>query len=76
MQDLSRRHFLGTVGAVLIAGPGASAQSSTAGHPATPTTGIRVGVDTDKQPAAIKAKGALAMLDYVRENRFDGACSV
>lgn len=73
MQDLSRRRFLGTAGAALIAGPGPSAPSSIAGRPATPPIGIRVGVDTDKQPAAIKDQGALAMLDYVRDNGFDGA---
>jgi sugar phosphate isomerase/epimerase len=33
-----------------------------------------VGADTDKQPSAIKRKGAIAMLDYVKASGFDGAC--
>src|SRR5262249_38152315 len=72
--ELSRREFL-AAGAGLVAG----AQSALAQAPAGDAlrrsrTGMRVGADTDKQPAAVKAKGAMAMLDYVKASGFDGAC--
>src|SRR5262245_10890134 len=72
VHDLPRRHFLSTAGAALLAG--AAAPASAEGQVTARKTGIRVGTDTDKQPAAIKRKGAIAMLDYVKENGFDGAC--
>jgi sugar phosphate isomerase/epimerase len=67
-ESVSRRNILAAAAGALVAGTTAvSAQTA-------PRKGIRVGTDTDKQPAAIKRKGAIAMLDYVKENGFDGAC--
>ena len=66
----SRRGFLEMAGAGLVAGvSGAMARA------AKPAAGMRVGADTDKQPNAVKAKGALAMLDFVKASGFDGAAS-
>jgi sugar phosphate isomerase/epimerase len=67
--ETSRRGFLEMAGAGLVAGvSGAMARA------AKPAAGMRVGADTDKQPNAVKAKGALAMLDFVKASGFDGAC--
>jgi hypothetical protein len=63
---ISRRNFLSTVGA-------AAASPLLAQSTASKPVGMRVGVDTDKQPRAVQSKGAIAMLDYVKQNGFDGA---
>lgn len=75
--ELSRRGFLAAAGTGLLA----AARSAEAQVPAADAprrsragTGMRVGADTDKQPAAVKAKGAMAMLDHVKASGFDGAC--
>jgi sugar phosphate isomerase/epimerase len=66
---MSRRDFVGTLGAGLLAG------RAPAREPSKPKakTGMRVGLDADKQPSAIRKKGPIALLDYVKENGFDGA---
>jgi sugar phosphate isomerase/epimerase len=66
---MSRRDFVGTVGAGLLA---ARAPAQAPSKPKA-KTGMRVGLDADKQPSAIRKKGSIALLDYVKENGFDGA---
>lgn len=70
-ENVSRRTFLTALGT------GLAAATSTVADAATPQTkgktGIRVGLDMDKQPSAIKKKGPIALLDFVKENGFDGA---
>ena len=72
--NVSRRGFLTTVGAALAGGIAALAQNGeSTSLGAKGKSGIRVGLDMDKQPSAIKKKGPIALLDYVKENGFDGA---
>ena len=66
---ISRRDFVGSVGAGLVAARGSAREPSKS----KPMTGMRVGLDVDKQPSAIQKQGPIAMLDYVKENGFDGA---
>src|SRR5262249_51221570 len=68
----SRREFLATAGAGLAAGITAFAPNGSAA-PAKGKAGIRVGLDMDKQPSAIKKQGPIALLNFVKENGFDGA---
>jgi sugar phosphate isomerase/epimerase len=67
--SMSRRDFVSTVGAGLLA---ARAPAQAPSKPKA-KTGMRVGLDADKQPSAIREKGPIALLDYVKENGFDGA---
>jgi sugar phosphate isomerase/epimerase len=64
--SISRRNFLSTAGAAAVS-------PLLAQSPASKPAGMRVGVDTDKQPRAVQSKGAIAMLDYTKQNGFDGA---
>jgi len=64
--SISRRSFLSTVSA-------AAARPLLAQSTAAKLAGMRVGVDTDKQPRAVQSKGAIAILDYVKQGGFDGA---
>jgi sugar phosphate isomerase/epimerase len=66
---MSRRDFVGSVGAGLIAARIPVRESS---RPRS-KTGMRVGLDADKQPSAIRKQGPIATLNYVKENGFDGA---
>lgn len=66
---MSRRDFVGSVGAGLVAARAAARESSKPGS----KTGMRVGLDADKQPSAIRKQGPIATLDYVKKNGFDGA---
>ncbi len=69
MDDISRRDFLGTVSAGFLA-TRAHAQEP---RNSKPKRGMRVGLDMDKQPSVVRRKGPIALLDYVKENGFDGA---
>ena len=70
MKDgMSRRDFVGAVGAGLIAASVPAQEPSKS----KPRTGMRVGLDMDKQPSEVRRKGPIALLNYVKENGFDGA---
>ena len=71
LQSVTRRNFVTAMGAGLLAG--ATRSSAQEAPKPKGKTGIRVGLDMDKQPSAIKRKGPIALLDYVKENGFDGA---
>ncbi len=67
--DMSRREFVGTAAAGLLATRAYTQDSSST----KPKRGMRIGLDMDKQPSSVQRKGPVALLDYVKENGFDGA---
>jgi sugar phosphate isomerase/epimerase len=75
-ENISRRRFLGTTGMSLAATAFAGAIPGTISGKAAVDSikpkGIRLGSDTDKL-YGVKGKGPLAILDFLKENGFDGA---
>jgi sugar phosphate isomerase/epimerase len=66
---MSRREFVGTVAAGMLAKNAHAQKPSNA----EPKRGMRVGLDMDKQPSSVQRNGPIALLDYVKANGFDGA---
>lgn len=74
-RNISRRNFIGTTG-ITLAGTGlfGSVPAITQNLSAAPVKpkGMRLGSDTDKL-YAVKGKGPIAILDFLKANGFDGA---